>query len=72
MLHCMHDEQNDWLVLCLLSDHSYGFGGKFGIQKDSQDKTAVGWDHKESLSKHDSQKGNLISGCVKPGLLFKV
>ena len=39
------------------SDYSQGFGGKFGIQKDRQDKSAVGWDHQEKLEKHASQKG---------------
>ena len=34
-----------------------GFGGKFGVQKDRQDRSAVGWDHVEKLEKHASQKG---------------
>lgn len=34
-----------------------GFGGKFGVQKDRQDKSAVGWDHIEKVEKHESQKG---------------
>ena len=38
-------------------DYSTGFGGKYGVQKDSQDSSAVGWDHQEHLAKHDSQKG---------------
>jgi len=33
-----------------------GFGGKFGVEKDRQDKSAVGWDHIEKLEKHESQK----------------
>lgn len=40
-------------------DYSSGFGGKFGIQKDRQDKSAVGWDHLEKTEKHESQKGKL-------------
>lgn len=35
-----------------------GFGGKFGVQTDRQDKSAVGWDHVEKVEKHESQKGN--------------
>ena len=38
-------------------DHSVGFGGKFGVQKDRVDDSAVGWDHHEKLAQHDSQKG---------------
>lgn len=33
-----------------------GFGGKFGIQSDRQDKSAMGWDHIEKVEKHESQK----------------
>lgn len=36
-------------------DHSSGFGGKFGVQKDRQDKSAMGWEHKENVEKHESQ-----------------
>lgn len=36
-------------------DHSHGFGGKFGVQTDRVDKSAVGWDHIEKVQKHDSQ-----------------
>ena len=32
-----------------------GFGGKFGVQADRQDKSAVGWDHVEQVSRHHSQ-----------------
>eukprot|EP00064_Thunnus_orientalis_P024184 superscaffoldBa00010030_g24463 len=33
-----------------------GFGGKFGVQTDRQDKSALGWDHQEKLQLHESQK----------------
>lgn len=36
-----------------------GFGGKFGVQTDRQDKCALGWDHQEKSQLHESQKG----GC---------
>lgn len=32
-----------------------GFGGKFGVQSDRQDKSAVGWDNVEVVEKHQSQ-----------------
>lgn len=40
-----------------ITDYSKGFGGKFGVQADRQDKSAVGWDYQEKLQKHESQKG---------------
>jgi cortactin len=39
-------------------DYSSGFGGKYGVQADRQDKSAVGWDHVEKIEKHESQRGN--------------
>ena len=41
-------------------DHSKGFGGKFGVQTDRKDASAVGYDHQEKLEKHESQKGELL------------
>ena len=41
-------------------DYSSGFGGKFGVQADRQDKSAVGWDYVEKLQKHESQKGTIL------------
>lgn len=38
-------------------DYSVGFGGKFGVQKDRQDKSALGWDHQEEVQPHASQTG---------------
>lgn len=34
---------------------SYGYGGKFGVEKDRMDSSAMSHDHKEALSKHSSQ-----------------
>ena len=45
----------------LLVDYSQGFGGKYGVQKDRVDKSAVGWEHKEVVDKHESQKGKTSS-----------
>ncbi len=44
-------------VLCVPADYVKGFGGKFGVQTDRQDKSALGWDHQEKLQLHESQKG---------------
>lgn len=38
-----------------MADYSRGFGGKYGVQLDRQDKSAVGWDHHEAPQKHESQ-----------------
>ena len=40
-------------------DYKTGFGGKFGVQNDHMDKSAMGWDHIEKVEKHVSQKGNI-------------
>lgn len=42
-------------------DYVKGFGGKFGVQTDRQDKCALGWDHQEKLQLHESQKGTSSS-----------
>lgn len=46
------------------SDYATGFGGKYGVQTDHQDKSAVGWDHKEQASAHESQKGKSFCNDV--------
>lgn len=35
---------------------SYGYGGKFGVQKDRMDLSAVGHDYVAKVEKHVSQK----------------
>ncbi|XP_001360062.2 hematopoietic lineage cell-specific protein [Drosophila pseudoobscura] len=42
----------------LLKDQNagYGYGGKFGVEKDRMDKSAVGHDYQEKVAKHASQK----------------
>ena len=37
-------------------DQARGFGGKFGIEEDRMDKSAVGHDYQVKLEKHASQK----------------
>ena len=44
------------------TDYKAGFGGKFGVQSDRVDKSAVGWDHHEQLNKHESQVWNIMTG----------
>jgi cortactin len=41
----------------LFSDFSKGFGGKYGTDPNAQDKSAVGFSHKETVPKHPSQQG---------------
>lgn len=62
---------SDWTSLfsCLdfnvshvaFSDYKSGFGGKFGIQTERQDPSAVGFDYKEKLAKHESQQGTVFT-----------
>lgn len=42
----------------LLKDQNagYGYGGKFGVEKDRMDKSAVGHDYQGKVGKHASQK----------------
>lgn len=40
-------------------DYKTGFGGKFGVQSERQDSSAVGFDYKEKLAKHESQQGTV-------------
>ncbi|NWI70590.1 SRC8 protein, partial [Todus mexicanus] len=37
-------------------DYSKGFGGKYGIDKDKVDKSAVGFEYQGKMEKHESQK----------------
>ena len=43
----------------LSADYSRGFGGKYGIDKDKVDKSAVGFEYQGKTEKHESQKGGL-------------
>lgn len=38
-------------------DYSKGFGGKFGVETDKVDKSAVGFEYQGKTEKHESQKG---------------
>ena len=54
------------------SDYKTGFGGKFGVQTDHMDKSALSWDHHEKLNKHESQvatfTGDLNAGIYQFGV----
>lgn len=43
----------------MFADYSRGFGGKYGIDKDKVDKSAVGFEYQGKTEKHESQKGGL-------------
>ncbi|TNN05048.1 Src substrate protein [Schistosoma japonicum] len=47
---------------------SYGYGGKFGVEKDRMDKSSVGWNHKETVEKHPSQKDYSVGFGGKYGV----
>ncbi|XP_077449610.1 src substrate protein p85-like isoform X3 [Stigmatopora argus] len=40
----------------VIPDYSKGFGGKYGVEKEKVDKSAVGYDYKGLTEKHQSQK----------------
>lgn len=40
-----------------VADYKRGFGGRYGLQRNQQDQCALGYEHKESLAKHESQTG---------------
>lgn len=46
------------------TDYSHGFGGKFGVQDDRKDKSAVGWDYVESPQKHESQVDHKVVSAL--------
>lgn len=43
--------------MCCVADYKRGFGGQYGVQVERQDQCALGYEHKENLAKHESQKG---------------
>ena len=49
-----------YFVMFCFTDYATGFGGKYGVQKDRVDKSAVGWEHREALQQHESQKGQIM------------
>lgn len=56
-MNLLHVFYVSWISLTVNVDYSTGFGGKYGVQTDRKDKSAVGWEHQEKLEKHESQQG---------------
>lgn len=52
----LHDYEYIFFLL-LSPDYSKGFGGKYGVDKDKVDKSAVGFEYQAKTEKHESQKG---------------
>lgn len=44
----------------IFTDHSKGFGGKFGVMSDRQDESAAGYDYQGKVEAHESQKGAYV------------
>lgn len=44
-------------VCCYVADYKRGFGGQYGVEVGRQDQSALGYEYKENLAKHESQKG---------------
>jgi len=45
-----------WLTwLIIITDYAKGFGGKYGVQEDRKDKSALGWEYHAQPEKHQSQ-----------------
>ena len=55
-----HDSQKDYKT---------GFGGKFGVQTDRVDKSALGWEHVEKVGKHNSQQGRICHVLCRVSVL---
>ena len=45
---------------------SDGYGGKFGVQTDRVDKSALGWEEKSAVAPHESQTGNFFTFYTLP------
>ena len=53
----------------LFLDYSKGFGGKYGVDKDKVDKSAVGFEYQGKTEKHESQKGGFnVTLSLAPGM----
>ena len=45
------------MLISVHLDSSKGYGGSYGVDQNVQDKSAVGFAHREEVPKHSSQKG---------------
>lgn len=57
---CVYFISNFLLPLRALPDYTKGFGGKFGVETDKVDKSAVGFEYQGKTEKHESQKGGYL------------
>lgn len=44
-------------LFCQSADYAKGFGGKYGVETDKVDKSAVGFEYQGKTERHESQKG---------------
>ena len=47
------------LLYLMFPDYAKGFGGKFGVETDKVDKSAVGVEYEGKTERHESQKGSI-------------
>lgn len=59
-----------YVCVCYVADYKRGFGGRYGVEVERQDQCALGYEHKESLAKHESQKGTGTSLNTPPNATF--
>lgn len=61
-----------YMCIYCVADYKRGFGGKYGVEVERQDQCALGYEHKENLAKHESQKGTdtFLSTSPNPTLPF--
>ena len=52
-----HEYRADLSKHASQTDAAKGFGGRYGVQKDRQDKSAVDWSYRAKLKPHASTKG---------------
>ncbi|VDK81387.1 unnamed protein product [Anisakis simplex] len=60
-------EQPEIIQNCFVCDSDYarGFGGKYGVEKEKQDRSAAGWDYQTKLAQHESQRAYELIQCYR-------
>lgn len=58
------------MCVCYVADYKRGFGGQYGVEVERQDQSALGYEHKENLAKHESQTGTDTDTPPPPHLPF--
>lgn len=73
---CWYKSVIKWSSFCRsnlpkrLEGYKSGFGGKFGLQTDRVDNSAVGWEYFQPNQKHASQTGKIPELGLKSKFLF--